>query len=90
MEEWSPEAKTLYSILKAETKEEYEARFLDYKKESLDAVRIFVEDTKAKLHAVNDSIDATKEATATEIAEIRTTLGADLATMESKLSAKIA
>jgi hypothetical protein len=90
MEEWSPEAKTLYSILKAETKEEYEARFLDYKKESLNAVRIFVEDTKAKLHAVNDSIDAAKEATATEIAEIRTTLGADLATMESKLSAEIA
>jgi hypothetical protein len=90
MEEWSPEAKTLYLILKAETKEEYEARFLDYKKESLDAIRIFVEDTKAKLHAVNESIDAAKEATVTEIAEIQTTLGADLATMESKLSVEIA
>jgi hypothetical protein len=89
MEDWSPEAKALYSILKAETKEEYEARFLDYKKESLDVVRIFVEDTKAKLLLVNESIDVAKVATGAKIAEICTSLGAELATMEGKLSAEI-
>jgi hypothetical protein len=32
MEELSPEARALYELLKADTAEEYEKRFIDYKK----------------------------------------------------------
>jgi hypothetical protein len=39
-------------MLKAETAEEYETRFLTYKKDTMDAVRIFVADTTRKLKDV--------------------------------------
>ena len=42
MEDLSPGAEKMYKILKAEMTEEYENKFPNHKKESLDSVRIFV------------------------------------------------
>jgi hypothetical protein len=46
MESLSPEARALYDLLKGDTCEEYEQRFLQYK-ESLDAIKVFVDETTA-------------------------------------------
>ena len=45
MEDLSPEARTIYDLIHGETTAEFESRFLDYKKETLEAVRKFVADT---------------------------------------------
>ena len=45
MEELSPESKVLYDMITAETAELYESKFVEYKKEILDAVRKFVDGT---------------------------------------------
>ena len=45
MDNLSPESRTIYDLIRAETAEEFENRFLDYKKETLDVVRKFVNDT---------------------------------------------
>jgi hypothetical protein len=53
MEMLSLESKLLYDMLKANTREEYEVRFLQYKKESLDAVKTFVDETQAGFRAMD-------------------------------------
>jgi hypothetical protein len=45
MESLSPESRALYEMLKADTKEEYEARFLAHKKEILDTLKVSLFDT---------------------------------------------
>jgi hypothetical protein len=48
----SLESNLLYDMLKANTQEEYEVCFLQYK-ESLDAVKTFVDETQAQFRAMD-------------------------------------
>ncbi|KAK1692513.1 hypothetical protein QYE76_009210 [Lolium multiflorum] len=89
MEKLSPEARAIYEILTAETREAYENRFLDYKKESFDAVRTFVEDTTKQFANVNASIATVQASMGAELAAAQEALGADLATIKAGLSAEI-
>ncbi|XP_071683141.1 uncharacterized protein [Lolium perenne] len=89
MENLLPEARAIYEIITAETREAYENRFLDYKKESLDAVRTFVEDTTKQFASVNASIATVQASMGTELAAVQAALGADLAIIKGGLSAKI-
>jgi len=90
MDALSEESKALYNILMADTKEEYESRFFEHKKEILDAVKIFVDDTGKKFRSVNSSIDAVAATVEGELADTREVLGAELASVRNTLSAEIA
>jgi hypothetical protein len=57
MENLSPESKALYLLLKAETKEEYKNSFTDYKKEKINAVHQYIEDTSTHIMDVASTID---------------------------------
>ena len=56
MENLSPESRLLYDLLKADTREAYEAKFLDHKKEILDAVKVFVDDTTKQFKEIEESL----------------------------------
>jgi hypothetical protein len=60
MDSLSLESRALYELLHMETKEEYEARFIDYKKELLGAIKIFVDDTTGQLADLNATVDNTR------------------------------
>jgi hypothetical protein len=47
MDALSPGSKVLYDMLKADTAEIYDAKFASNKKEMLDAVKVFVDDTNS-------------------------------------------
>jgi hypothetical protein len=81
MESLSPEARALYDLLKADTREEYEARFLQYKKESLDAVKVFVDETTAQLKAVNLTVEGVRSAVGADLDTVKTSLSADIANL---------
>lgn len=57
MDNLSPESKALYELLKSDTKEEYESRFLQYKKEMLDAVKLFVDDTTSQIKDMEVTVE---------------------------------
>lgn len=86
MEDWSPESRALYEIL---TREAYETRFLDHKKEVLDAVRIYVDDTSKQLRNVNDSINSVHATMGEELEAVKAAIGVDLESVKGKLSAEI-
>jgi hypothetical protein len=81
MESLSPEARALYDLLKADTREEYEARFLQYKKESLDAVKVFVDETTAQFKAVNLTVEGVRSAVGADLDSVKTALIADIANL---------
>jgi hypothetical protein len=81
MESLSPEARALYDLLKADTREEYEARFRQYKKESLDAVKVFVDETTAQLKAVNLIVEGVRSAVGADLDTVKTALSADIANL---------
>jgi hypothetical protein len=60
MESLSPEAKLLYDMLKSETTEIHEAKFASYKKEMLDVVKVYVDDTTEQLKDLKTSLDFVK------------------------------
>ena len=72
MEEFSPEARKLYEILRAKTQEEYEIKFLAHKKEILDSIRIFMAETDKQFEEVN-----------TNLASMQAQLGEDVASLKS-------
>lgn len=90
MEDLTPEAKLMYDLLRTESREEYEKRFLEHKKEVLDAVRAFVVDTNKQLRSLGNSIDSVQEAVEGELADTKLALGADLGSVKSSLSSQIA
>ena len=49
MDQLAPESRAIYDLLRAKTAKEHDARFLDYKKETLDAVHKFVTDTPKQI-----------------------------------------
>ena len=90
MEKLSPESRAIYDILKAETREAYESRFLEHKKEILDAVRNFIDDTDKQLKEINESIDSVKESVGSDLEAVKDILGGDLDNVKSSLSGEIA
>ena len=61
MEDLSPEARAIYDLLNASTKEAYEERFLAHKKEILDAVRTMVDSTKTQIKDLDSAIGSVKD-----------------------------
>jgi hypothetical protein len=90
MENLTPEARALYDLLKADTREEYELRFLQYKKESLDAVRMFVDDTTTQIKAISSSVEDVRAAVSADLVVAKESIGADLVVVKASLSAEIA
>jgi hypothetical protein len=80
MENLSPEARALFDLLKADTREEYESRLLQYK-ESLDAVKVFVDETTAQFKAVNATVEGVRSAVGADLDSIKATLSADIANL---------
>ncbi|XP_071679939.1 uncharacterized protein [Lolium perenne] len=90
MENLSPESKALYQLLRSETKEEYEIRFASYKKELLDAVKVFVDDTTEQITDVRTTIDGVRTAVSTDFQAAKESLGAELDAVKTSLSSEIA
>jgi hypothetical protein len=86
MVELSPDSKAPYGLLKAEMSEIYEAKFLDYKNEILDAVRKQVEDTSKKIKASDTSINVIHA----DMDTARISFGTKLASIKGSLSVEIA
>jgi hypothetical protein len=78
----SPDSKALYGLLKAEMSEIYEAKFLHYKKEILDAVQKQVGDTSKQIKASDTSINAMH----TDMETARISFGTKLASIKGSLS----
>lgn len=90
MDNLSAESKSLYEILKAESKEEYEARFLAHKKEILDAMRDYVTDTTKQIQEINTAVDSVRVGMGKELTEAREALGTELEAVKAQISADIA
>jgi hypothetical protein len=88
MEDLSPESLVLYNILKAETTEAFEERFMAHK-EILASVRASIADTDHRIKSVHDSVDTLHTTVKEEIVGIKTALGSNIATVQGSLSAKI-
>ena len=90
MEDLTPESRTIYELLKANTREEYEKRFLDHKKEILDAVREFVDDSNKQFGDLNVSLTSVQNGLAADLTETQATIGAELDAAMKSLSSEIA
>jgi hypothetical protein len=90
MDALSPESRALYDLLRLETKEEYEARFIDYKKELLDAVKVFVDDTTGQLTDLNATVDDTRAQMSADLQAAKVAIGAKLESVKTSLSSEIA
>jgi hypothetical protein len=90
MDSLSPESKVLYDMLKSDTAEIYEAKFASYKKEMLDAVKVFVDDTNSQIKGITASFDSFHGQVEADLESVKTTLGRDLSAVQHSLSAEIA
>uniref|UniRef100_A0ACD5WWR9 Uncharacterized protein n=1 Tax=Avena sativa TaxID=4498 RepID=A0ACD5WWR9_AVESA len=90
MDGLSPESRAIYDLLMVDSKEEYEKRFLDYKKEVLDAVHPFILDTKSQLKSVNTAVADIKASVEADLEATRSRLGGELSSVRNSLSAEIA
>ncbi|KAK1679066.1 hypothetical protein QYE76_039914 [Lolium multiflorum] len=86
MEELTPESRALYELLKADTAEEYEKRFLHYKKEVLDAFHPFVVDTRAQLK----SVDSGMASLSSDLQGVKAQFGQDLDAVRTTLTTEVA
>jgi hypothetical protein len=84
MDNLSAESKSLYEILKAESREEYEARFLAHKKEILDAMRDYVTDTTKQIQEINTAVDSVRIGMGKELTEAREALGTELEAVKAR------
>jgi hypothetical protein len=89
MDALSPESRALYDLLKADTREEYESRFLQYKKESLDAVKLFVDETRAQFKEMNASVEEVRAAISVDLVAASESIGTELAAVKSSLGSQI-
>ena len=78
MDQLSPDSRVIYDLIKASTSEEFDAKFLEYEKKMLGAVRKFVVDTEKQLKTVTTSMDSIRsdvtkdlEATRSSIDSVR-------------------
>lgn len=86
----SAESRALYEIIRAESREAYEIRFLEHKKEVMDVVRASVEDAGRRFAELNDNIDAVHADVGAEIAEAKSSIDADLEAAKRQISTEIA
>jgi len=89
MESLSLESKTIYKLLMADSKEEYERRFLDNKKEVLNALQPFIIYTKAQLNSVNVVFVDIKASVGADLEEARSQIGGELDSVHKSLHAEI-
>jgi hypothetical protein len=90
MDGLSPESKILYDMLKANTAEIYAAKFASYKKEMLDAVKVFIDDTNSLIKGITVSLDTLHGQVEADLESVKTTLGRDLSAVKHSLSTEIA
>ena len=86
MEQLSPESRALYDLLKADTDKIYERKFIDYKKEILNSVRVFVKDTT---ETIDTNLEAIQMRMGMDLEEIKESLGGDIVAVQSTLSSEI-
>jgi hypothetical protein len=70
MDDLSPESHALYEMLQAESREEYEAHFVLYKKEMADALKVFVDDSVAQIKSMCASVDTSQQAMRADLASV--------------------
>ena len=90
MDELSTESRALYELLKADTDEIYERKFMDYKKEILDTVRVFIKETKAQFTAIDDSLESIQSRMGVDLEGVKESLGGDIMAVQTALSLEIA
>ena len=78
MDDMSPESMVIYNILKAETEEAYESKFLAHKKEILDAVKLFVNDTEKQFKDVGNNLESILTKMMADLVRVKSSLGGDL------------
>ena len=78
MADLPPESKAIYDLLRAETTEEFDTHFLDYKTEMLDAVHQFVSTTNKQIKTVTASVDAICTAVNTDIKSFKVSIDNNL------------
>jgi hypothetical protein len=88
MEDLSPKSLVLYNILKAETTEAFEERFMAHK-EILASIRASIADIDHRIESVHDSVDALHTTVEEEIVSIKTALRSNIATVQGSLSTEI-
>jgi hypothetical protein len=71
-------------------REEYEQSFLQYKKESLDAVKVFVDETMAQLKEVNASVVDMRSSVGADLRAAKDSIGTVLDNVKTSLSTEIA
>jgi hypothetical protein len=86
MESLSSESRTIYEILKADTWEEYETRFLTHKKEVLDVVKVSIDETRLQIQGVSDAINSVHYSMEVELADARNSIGLELDSVKSSLT----
>jgi len=59
MESLSRESRALYDLLRADTTEIYEIKFAAYKKEMLDVVKVFVNNTELQITEIGTTLEST-------------------------------
>jgi hypothetical protein len=89
MDQLSEESRNLYDLIRMENTADYEARFLDYQKRTLDEVRKFVLDTGKQVKAVSDAVESVKASAAADLETLKVSIGADLKTVNDSLSYEI-
>jgi hypothetical protein len=87
MEDLSPESRALYDLLRVETQEDYERRFLEYKKEMLDAFRPFVADTNGQIKAIHTTVGTLQATVRADLESAKTQIGEELHSIRHSLGA---
>jgi hypothetical protein len=89
MDALSPESRALYELPCMESKEEYESRFLECKKELLDAVKVFVDDTTGQISDINATVDETRFQMSADLQAAKASISVELESSKTTLSSEI-
>uniref|UniRef100_A0ACD5VZF2 Uncharacterized protein n=1 Tax=Avena sativa TaxID=4498 RepID=A0ACD5VZF2_AVESA len=90
MEGLSEESKALYELLKADTSEEYDKRFAEYRKEVTNMIKPFVADTGRQLKTVTGSVVDIRSTLSADLVETKAQIGEELDSLRNLLSSEIA
>jgi hypothetical protein len=90
MESLSPESRALYDLLKTESAEVYESKFIAYKKEILDAVWASLDDTNNQIKDLSDTVATAQYQMGADLEATHHQFGSELAAVKGSLSAEIA
>lgn len=89
MESLSPESRQLYDMITSETEEIYEAKFLSYKKEMMDAVKKYVHDTTVQIKDLGNAVDSVQAQVGSDLRSVKESFGQDLEEVKISLGAEI-